>query len=71
MGENMDKLKCAFCGDPVDPKCDFRKVTGWECKRTDGGTNALRLREQHDEWAHKVCVDMEARKLNSRQQSLI
>ena len=53
---------CEFCGTPIrNPNTSYRKVTGWERKRTDGGTNALRCREPHDEWACTVCVDKEAK----------
>lgn len=53
--------KCKFCLTPVNPMTDYRKVTGWERKRDGGGTNALRLREVHDEWAHALCIDKQAR----------
>lgn len=49
---------CSFCGEAVNPNRDYRRVTGWEKRRSEGGTNALRLREPHeDEWACASCVD--------------
>lgn len=52
---------CTFCGKAVDPNRDYRRVTGWEKRRAEGGTNALRCREPHeDEWACVSCIDRQA-----------
>lgn len=65
-------LTCALCGDPVtNPENHFRKVEGWEQRREQGGTNALRLREPKDSYAHSWCVDRESRHLNARQGELL
>jgi hypothetical protein len=54
----MRMPRCVFCGQEVlSPATAYRKVTGWERKRDGGGTNALALREPHDEFAHVSCVD--------------
>lgn len=52
---------CSLCGNSVNPQTAYRKVTGWEAKREDGGTNALRLRQPHDEWACYECIDSRAK----------
>lgn len=67
----MPKPTCVFCGEAVNPEFDFRKVEGWERnRRSAGGTNAIRLRVQKDEWAHKFCIDKMARGIPANQGGL-
>lgn len=51
---------CAFCPEAVklnDPKT-HRLVSGWSVYRgRTGGTNTLRLRREHGQYAHGECVD--------------
>lgn len=56
-------VKCVMCGEDVDADKPgtYRKVTGWESRRTGGGTNALRMRQPLHEYAHHTCVDMASR----------
>ena len=50
---------CEDCGKPVDPKWDYREVTGWERPRgATGGTNALRDRTETGRWCHRSCWDL-------------
>lgn len=56
----MNQGRCVFCGDPINPDRDYRKVTGWERHRVAGGTNAIRLREPQEQWACFRCVDKQA-----------
>jgi hypothetical protein len=58
--------ECVFCGGPPGPN-PYRKVTGWERHRQQGGTNALRLREQHEEVACMHCIEREARGVSAQQ----
>ena len=60
----MLDLRCKFCDLPVDPNQlgVYRYVKGWEkARRKGGGTNALRLRERTDTYAHSPCIDSEVR----------
>jgi hypothetical protein len=59
------------CGNMIDEDRDYRKVTGWEKRRAQGGTNALRGRETHDVWACRFCVDKQARGIAPEQTALI
>lgn len=65
--------KCAFCGTPVDPDQPtvYRKVVGWERKRDQGGTNAIRLRVPQPEFACQFCIDKESRGVSASQGALI
>jgi hypothetical protein len=68
----MAQATCIFCGkEGIDPERDYRKVSGFTKRRVGGGTNALKLTENHDEWAHRLCVDMQAKGNNIGQESLI
>lgn len=52
---------CTFCGEPVSVNGGnvFRKVTGWAERRRGGGANAIRSpKVEHDEWAHRRCLDL-------------
>lgn len=49
---------CVYCGAEIpSPLHAYRRVVAWERKRRQGGTNAVRLREQLDEYACARCVD--------------
>lgn len=50
---------CSFCQQPVDPHGPrtYRRVVGWTRPRREGGTHALRLRRELDEYACADCVD--------------
>lgn len=64
--------KCIDCGCEIDPKRDYRKVSGWERgQRTGGGTNAIALREPTDEWRCRWCVEKLGRGISPEQGSLI
>ena len=51
---------CPFCFNPVNPEDPYswQKVTGWERRRAQGGTNAIALRAPLQEWAHPACVSL-------------
>lgn len=56
-------LTCQFCKREVSPNAatTYRKVTGWVARRTQGGSNAIRLRQEHDEFACGQCIDLAKR----------
>lgn len=62
---------CTFCGKAIDANSDYQKVVGWEKKRSGGGTNAVRGRENVDEWACRWCVDKLAKGIDPGQQGLL
>ena len=52
--------ECALCHQPVDPLASttLRKVSGYVGKRgAVGGTNAVRLKQEHDEFIHAMCAE--------------
>jgi hypothetical protein len=57
------KVPCAFCPYEVDLKEPgiWRLKTGWCQQRKTGGSNAIRLPKEHDQWAHNHCIDMETK----------
>ena len=61
---------CELCGKSVDPAVADRYVSGWERSRSAGGTNAIRLREPQERFAHRVCVDLAASGINVAQGTL-
>lgn len=67
-----NEIRCTF--DPehrIDPDRDYRRVIGWEKRRDQGGTNALRGREPLGEWACIFCVEKLAKGLTPGQHSLL
>ena len=49
---------CPFCGQAVEHgQRYYAEVTGWEAVRSQGGTNALRLRIRSGRLAHWHCID--------------
>ena len=48
---------CSACEKDLRPSQNpWQKVSGWERKRHGGGTNALKLREAHQEWLCAECM---------------
>jgi hypothetical protein len=56
-------VSCAICGERVDADAlgTYHRVQGWEVRRKQGGTNALKLRESLFEFAHRTCIEAAAR----------
>jgi hypothetical protein len=67
------KVPCHFCGNEIDTRSHtaYRKKTGWAQNRSGGGTNALALPEEHDEWACMICVDKKKRGIAIEQATLL
>lgn len=56
-------MTCALCGREISKDEQlhaYRRVVGWEKPRTQGGTNAVALREVTDVRAHASCVRLAA-----------
>lgn len=50
--------RCVYCHAEINPKRDYRKVSGWARSRgATGGTNALREKVEQDEWACMFCIE--------------
>lgn len=49
---------CVDCGEPIDPRYDYRQVTGWERPRSKGGLHALRDRIETGRWLCRRCYDL-------------
>jgi hypothetical protein len=64
------QIKCTFCGGRISVTRDYQRVEGYERRRNQGGTNALRLRQPKGEWACTSCVDKEARGIAATQGGL-
>lgn len=67
----MTSAACVHCGGPIDENRDYQQVTGWEKRRSQGGTNAIKLREPQGVWACCVCIDGQATGIIRGQTSLI
>lgn len=68
----MAAMVCTFCGEPVDKKSGFRRVSGWErIERVGGGTNAVALRKPTEEFACRHCIDSQGRGISPEQGSLL
>lgn len=68
-----DTVPCALCGEQIayeDVEDSYRLVVGWEKRRAQGGTNALRLRKPQEVFAHFECVEKEAHGVAAGQQGL-
>lgn len=63
-------LRCTFCGAEIKLNRDYQKVVGFEKRRIQGGTNALRMREPQQEWACMHCIDRQSSGLNVSQDGL-
>lgn len=67
----MVTFPCTYCGEQVNPKQvgTFRKVTGWvEYRKASGGANAVHLKTELQEFAHKVCIEVAQLPFNSEKQ---
>jgi hypothetical protein len=64
---------CALCGEQIDTnsRLVFRKVTGWEQKRSQGGANVIHLREEIDVWACDTCINRRKRGIDPAQGSFV
>ena len=62
--------ECTFCGEPVGHPPYF-EVTGWERHREQGGTNALRLREQTGRVACSACIAKKSLGVSEDQETLL
>ena len=53
------RTACVFCGQRLDSDAVgvYQLVTGWERRRSGGGTNAIRLPQRHPRWACHGCVE--------------
>jgi hypothetical protein len=64
--------KCTFCGGSISASRDYRRVTGFERRRSGGGTNALSLRTVSHEWACEGCIRRMTRdRVNANQGALL
>lgn len=50
-------VPCSYCSANIDPASAYQEVVGWEAKRGQGGTNALRCRKPQQKWACASCVN--------------
>jgi hypothetical protein len=57
---------CEFCAEPLDADKPgtYQHVSGWEQRRAQGGTNAIRLPQRALRFAHGPCVDLAVRGLS-------
>lgn len=64
---------CSFCREEIDPTLDgvWQKITGWEKRRNQGGTNAIAMREPLQEFMHATCMILLKRGLTAQQGSLM
>lgn len=62
--------ECVFCDQPVG-HAPYYEVKGWEKTREQGGTNALRLREQTGRVACAACITKQAFGVSESQESLL
>lgn len=54
------RATCEFCGEQLDADRagTYQHVSGWEGRRVQGGTNAIRLPKREYRFAHGTCVDV-------------
>ena len=66
-------MKCSVCEREINERIEkvWVKVTGWEAKREQGGTNHIALREQLNEFMCVGCMTLTQAGLNPGQSSLI
>jgi hypothetical protein len=67
--ENRHRIRCAYCQKVIeDPAAAsvHRWTSGWVMQRTGGGGHAISLPRRSPYWAHRHCVEREA-KGNSNQ----
>jgi hypothetical protein len=65
-----NRARCFFCGDTVDTRehSTFQYVHGWVAPRSQGGANALRLRDPQPRWACSTCIDLRVKRLENQGQ---
>lgn len=58
-GQDGTTVPCHFCGKDTNIHAPLtaRAVSGWTRPRSAGGTNALILRHQEDQWACYLCIE--------------
>ena len=58
-------VKCELCPREVDIRAagTHQFVTGWAMNRAGGGAHAIALRKPERRWAHRECIEAEARGL--------
>lgn len=65
------RATCDVCGEVI-PDADrpgtYQYVEGWEERRSQGGTNAVRARVPHPRFAHPACIDALVRGLLNAQE---
>lgn len=70
-------VDCVLCHQPIvetdiNGPHVYRQVTGYVAKRAAGGANSIRLKADTGRFAHKTCVDREARQgINAAQGELL
>lgn len=68
------RARCVYCADEVDTRAEgvFSLQTGWMKNRSQGGGNALALREpiQPPQFACGHCIERLQRNISTDQQSL-
>lgn len=68
----MAGMVCCFCGEDVDPRSGFRRVSGFErLHREGGGTNAVFLKESKEEFACRWCIERQKQGISPEQGTLI
>lgn len=65
-------VNCHFCRNPIETKTlgVYRKVTGWAKIRAQGGSNAVSLQVEHDQWSCAGCITSQKLGINREQTSL-
>ena len=66
-------MRCSKCQREIDERIEtvWSKVTGWEKRREQGGTNHLALRKPLDEYCCHGCMTLMQQKIAPGQTSLI
>lgn len=55
--------KCRFCQHELDTRADgvHQFVCGWTPNRSGGGAHSIALPQRDNLWAHRHCIEREAR----------
>ena len=48
---------CEVCGKPTDGDRVYHEITGFEARRTQGGTNHVHLKKSTGRVAHVRCIE--------------
>lgn len=53
------RTRCFYCNTLIDSDARgiYQYVSGWERKRAQGGTNALRAATRRERWACHACIE--------------